>query len=409
MIRWIVWIVLSCILCGSTVVIIAAVSVIVKKPSLLPAADSPPPALENVGPPVDEQEAMQFGLQLEAAAAGRDKAALDRLAPMEALYNRAVSDMDTSRLSPDLRTAFVRRFTNEIGGLIAGDGSYKLVRVHTVDGRPRVFFRILNGKGGLNYHDILLARTATGQVVLEDVGVMTMGETLGKTMRRLTIDSLTAGQRGTRSERIQLMEKHAKELVDFHAKVREGKAGEAMVVYRRLPDVLRKDKDTQLIALGAALAISDEAHVREIEAYQQAHPDDPNLDLISLDLYLLTRQHKQSLKALAAIEKTVGGDPCVDAIRATVLAETGRFAEARTAAERAIREEPTLTEAYWARIAVAIGERDHPAALKWFKAIAEKRQVTLNFPAIVQSPESKPFARSPEFQELKAWYANRGR
>lgn len=378
-----------------------------KKP--FPASDSPVPAFAHAGAPVDEQEAMVFGLELETAVAERDRATVERLLALSDVLKRATSDLSEDKFFPDLRAAFAKRVSDELLALPTTKGSYKLLRVRTVNDRPRLLFRILTGTAAANYHDIALGRNEAGHVVLDDIDVMTMGEPLGQTMRRLAIDYLNARYGRGATDRDRLIGQHSKTILEFNTKVTDGKGADAMAAYRRLPPELRKDKGLQLIAITAARQVSDATYVELMDAYRRDHPDEPNCDLVTLDALFLTFRFEKAVDALDRLRTAVGGDAYLDAMKAAMLAELGRFEDARTTAERAVHDEPTLTEAYWARALIAIKEKDHAGTLAWLKKVVEDRHETLNFATMVRDRKNAAFCASPQFQELRQWYQNRGR
>lgn len=378
-----------------------------KKP--LPASDSPVPAFPHAGPPVDEQEAMLFGLELETAVADRDRAAVERLLNLPAVFDRATADLGDDKFFPELRAAVAKRVTDELLALPRANGSYKLLRVRTADGRPRLLFRVLTAGAAVNYHDIALGRTEAGRVALDDLDVMTVGEPLGRTVRRLAIDYLNTRHNRGATDRDKLVGQNAKTIQEFTTKANDGKAGEAIAAYRRLPAELRKDKGLQLIAVTAARQVNDATYVELMDAYRRDHPDEPNVDLVTLDAFFLSGRHAQAVDAIEAVAKAVGGDPYLDATKAAMLAELDRFDEARALAERAVHDEPALTPAYWARVAVAVKEKDHAGTLAWLKKVVEDRHEPLNFTTMVRDRKNAAFCASPQYQDLRAWYLNRGK
>src|SRR4029079_18330051 len=110
----------------------------------------------------------------------------------------------------------------------------------------------------------------------------------------------------------------------------------AIAAYKSLPEKMRTNRTVMLHYVQAALHDSDAEYIRAIEAFHGQFPDDPAVKVHNVDYFRMTRQHVPAVDAIEYAEKTVGGDPCLKALRAVELAKGWRFPEARAAAERAI-------------------------------------------------------------------------
>jgi hypothetical protein len=162
----------------------------------LPDPASPAPAMQDAGPPPTEAEAKEFADRMTQAVQARDAAAIDQLVREEDLIERIISDLG---LSTRQRQAALRGMAKSLpqAGMgqqilrwINGDGSYNLLRIRAVDGRPRPLFRLIGSDGGFTYHEYILARHKDGQVAAEDMYIYLSAEPLSQTMRRILIPAV---------------------------------------------------------------------------------------------------------------------------------------------------------------------------------------------------------------------------
>jgi thioredoxin-like negative regulator of GroEL len=371
---------------------------------------SPAPAV-NFGPPVTEAECLEFGKKLEAAIAAKDKDAALRLMRIEDLMQRSLSDLD---IPPGPRNAMMQGFrkagTGQVTDILIDamdkGGHYRFLRVQTVDGRLRALMRLFHPEQGVNYHGITLARFPDGQIASEDMHIMVSGEMLSQTFRRLILPFVAEQNRGL-LERLggaeRLYTKHMGDIQALTAAARAGKAKEAMTIYSRLPPELLKDKSLHLIALNATRQGDEADYTALLESYRRNHPNDPSIDIMSIDYFIMKKQYDEALQCLRRADRAIGGDPYLLMMQGTVLADAGKLGEAKAALEEAIAQEPTLENAYWSRVTVALKAKDHADAMAWLKKVVEKCNVTLDEEAMKKIDEYAEFVKSPQFKEVLDW------
>jgi len=94
-------------------------------------------------------------------------------------------------------------------------------------------------------------------------------------------------------------------------------------------------------------------------------------------------------------------------MRGTLLAEAGRTGEARAVLEKAISQEPRLVKAYWARIQLALQEKNHDDTITWLKRIVVSFDAAITVERMKMSAEYAAFVASPQFTEFREWYKAR--
>jgi tetratricopeptide (TPR) repeat protein len=374
--------------------------------------------LEGVGAaperPATEDECRAFGAELEAAVVAGDQARTAELFALARPFYKAVSDFEgppeyhaelrrhaeqdarTNPLVPDLLEA-VRR-----------GGQLKLLRVHTVDGRPRALVRYIGPGGSVDYLDFLPVRRTDGRVVSEDFFAAANGELASQTDRRLQLQVAAEqgqGPPGHRPSAARLWVPHIPRINAMRQAVVGHRYAQAVAIYQALPAEIRADRSMCLRYLWAADGVSDTEFLVALEGFRRRFPGDPALLFQDVDYYRLMRDFDGALRAIDKAEKAIGGDPYLNALRAKLLVKAWRHKEARAAADKAIAEEPGLTHGYWGRIAVALAETHHADTLKWLQRLVEKTGQAVG--ELRDDPDFVVFVRSPEFREWLKWYAGR--
>jgi tetratricopeptide (TPR) repeat protein len=382
------------------------------KSAAVPAVSPAPPVTE--GTPASEAETKEFAAQVDAAAAAKDLAKLSTLLNLEDLLIRATSDLP---IPAGQRASFDQQFRraaqqNPIAGQVhkelESEGTYKLLRVRTVDGRPRALFRLISSETGTNYHDFLLTRRPDGAVRIEDIYIVGTGEQLSQSMRRLLVPLVAEMNRGLLAD-LRGADKtflnNGPKLQSFRTAVRDDRAKEAIAIYQSFPAELREHKVIVLLYMKAAMKAGNDEYLTALETFRRLFPTDPAVDLLSIDYFILKKQYDDALKGVERAYKAVGGDPSLRAIEANILAEAGRFKAARAAAERGIAEEPDLAEIYWSRLSVALKEKNHADTLAWLKKIVEKCRVEIG--NLTKADDYAAFVKSPQHAEWLKWYEGR--
>ena len=120
-------------------------------------------------------------------------------------------------------------------------------------------------------------------------------------------------------------------------RIKAGEYQEALDVYRSLPEHLQKEKLVLITRIQAARRLKGKPYDEAVIAYRKTFPNEPNLDLIMIYAY---HEHKLFDKVLASIDgldRTVGGDPFLDVLRADAYFEKGDLAAAKHCARKSDR------------------------------------------------------------------------
>jgi tetratricopeptide (TPR) repeat protein len=389
----------------------AIVAVSCNKKSALPSPETPAPPMQPFGPPPTEEEAKQFAQKLEEAVRAHDVSTVEQLLRTRDLVQRSVSDLGLSEqeLRDVMRGADIGIKESSLGERIvrqvSAGGSFKLLRVHVVDGRPRALFRLILSTKAVNYHDFVVARYADGAIAMEDVYVFTGGEMLSQAMRRIMIPFVAEmrGGKGLNDADADYI-KHLSTFIALADAAQHGQLGEASRLMHQLPQKLQDNKTIMLVYLSALARQADNQeaeYVRLMERFRELYPNDACVDFISIDYFTLKKDYDAVLKAVERVNENVGGDPHLLALKAIALIEAKRYDEALKKVEAALKEEPDLETAHWARITLSLREKKHAETLAGLKKFVEVCDAKVN----ISSIQYDDFRKSPQYREWEKWYA----
>jgi len=236
--------------------------------------DSPAPGVKNAGPTPMDREAQRFAAAMSRAIENRDTAAFDKLLRMRDLLARIVSDIGLSALERD---AFVKGASNTPAGKAGfgarivqttqDGGSYRFLRVHTIDGRPRVLFRMLGAGGEVNYHDYVLVRYPDGEVAAEDIFIFMTAETFTQMIRRMIIPALKLGQgigggAGFDPQHLDAI----RAFRNITQATQTGEFTKAVAEYRKLPKKWQQDKTALVFYMQALGRMGPESDAEFLRA-----------------------------------------------------------------------------------------------------------------------------------------------
>jgi tetratricopeptide (TPR) repeat protein len=284
------------------------------------------------------------------------------------------------------------------------DGSYEFVRVHEIDGRQQILFRLLNTEG-VNYHDLILIRDPAGRTQAVDVYVYLSGELFSTTIRRM-IRRLTAENKRSIFQKLFAVQQDSLEDIDklyrMAQSLQQRKPAEALEVYATASEEAQHDKTFLIARYQAATMLPDEAgSYREIEAtvglFRQKHPQDPALDFLAIDEHVVRNEYDRALQAVDRLDRAVGGDAYLHEIRAGILCQAGKPDLAAEQFELAIAGLPHRESAYFGLITLSLYQEDYGNVLKALKRLDQA--IELEWNDLHDVPAYAGFVASPYFKQ----------
>ena len=381
-----------------------------QKPQPVPAPKSDVHDAVNLGP-VTEEEALQFARDLEQAAR---ECAGDKVESLLRTWEFNLRLIDNLSLEEEDRKEFEQIFTGRpnnrgMGGGVLREmengGSYKLLRIHEVNGRWRAFFRLLGSDDSINYHDYSLLRYSDGKIGMEDVYLLADGEMMSEANRRLAISKCVKPIRGkilTETEKEYAA--HSSTISAMIAAVLSKDFDRATVNYRKLPTSLQNDKTVMLIWMkGLSRGVEEMEYIAAMNKFRSLYPNDACIDFWLIDYYTVKKEFDSAMNAIDRVDKFVGGDPHLAVMRANLFVDSNRFDEARRLIDQALKQEPDLVSAHWSRITLSLRRKHHAETLEWLKKIVQT--CGEDIADLTEVPDYADFVKSPQHAEWLKWYA----
>jgi tetratricopeptide (TPR) repeat protein len=364
---------------------------------------APNPATVAGAVPTDA-EAAAFAEEFVQIVGRSDANGMNRMIDWELLLNTATANVDVPEKSRQefiqgaLQSITSNSYAQQVAKAIMEGGALSLIRIHDVDGEKRALFRMTHPDTGLNYHDFVLAKVDGENVRAVDIYVFVSSEKMSATMRRLYLTA-AAGLNRSLIEKLRGVEndfvKHSEKFQSMSQNLQNGNHQAVINLYDSLPASLKKEKVTMLMRLQAASNLGDDLYIQTINDFRQAHPNDPTLDLISTDRYILAEEFDEALGCIDRLDDIVE-DPYLNALRSQLLVAKGDLAAARKAAEQAVNDLPEFVDAYWAMIAVTLEERDFDETVRWMTEMEKKFQ--LAWSDLTTLPEYAEFTKSAAYR-----------
>lgn len=268
---------------------------------------------------ISEAEALEVGNRFVSAVKSGDLSTCDRIFNIENVINSIALEVQMSeRDKRSFLTGFRAQpsLAQQVHLATQQGGSYTLLRALKRDGQSRVIIRLDSEQGGFNYHELMLDRAPSNEVIVSDVYLLSLGEAFGDTIRRVVImmvasqnQSLLARLSGSRRQ----MAQHAKTLAQI-TRLSKVSPHQTLAEMKKLPIELQQEKTLMLIKLTAASQVGDAEHQATFEEFRRLFPNDPSLDLHSIDYHITRNETDQAIAAIKRLLLYIGGDAMLEAL-----------------------------------------------------------------------------------------------
>lgn len=355
------------------------------------------------GEEITSGEYYEAALRIEAAAESRDEEAFANFFDMRAIADSALRGID---FSAKTRSDFIRGFTAQSIGVrimaeMKDQGSYRFLRLRRRRGQYYALFRIVTPGAGMNYHELHLVKQPTGEIRVVDFYVAVTGEMLSQTVRRAALPLAAQENRNVLQKLLKVENEYTKNLpavLEMQQSIAQGNPQRTLTLYRTLPASMQEDKIFLLMRYRAASDLQDEAEqTATFNDCQRLFPGDPCLDLLQVDVLLAAGKIDDMLACIDRIDRSVGGDTYLDALRAGGLSQANRWDEAEAFARRAAKDPQAIIDAHWIFIGIKLARQDHPGTLQCLLEV--ERRYGIEFQDLMNFPEYAHFVQSPEYQQ----------
>ncbi len=363
---------------------------------------------QDAAPPPSDAECQKLAALFERHVRDGETDQATQLIDWDAILKKATAGFGEGADVAQARTDFIRGVLDtarESGGLasqvsaaVEQGGSYRLLRIHRVNGDPRALFRLLlPDSGGVNYYDLTFSRDASGRLRISDVHLALSGEFLSDTLRRAWLPVVAKVAGVTLQERDAVYIRHLDDLQKMVAEAGQEHVTEALAIFHSLPPALQADKNILLIRLQAAHKVGDEEYSRAIADLERLFPRDATVDLLTIDGHLLRGHFEQALASVERLEKSIGGDPYLHVLRAGIHYQAGDLPAAESAARQAIAGEPTLEDAYWQVATFSLDTKKFDTTVEMLDLLQKRFAVELE--DLTKVPEYAEFVKSPQYRK----------
>ena len=175
----------------------------------------------------------------------------------------------------------------------------------------------------------------------------------------------------------------------------QDKPKDALAVLRQLLPGTRKQKLVLMMFVRASQHADEEEYAAVLENFQRLFPDDPSMELLSIDAFALRRDFPGAMKAVNRLDQSVGGDPYLEIFRADLRVAQDDLKGAQHFARRAIEREPSLVQGYRTLLGYSLQAREYNDALA--RLIEIDRKFHLPVKDLSQDPEYAGFVESPAY------------
>lgn len=354
-----------------------------------------------------EASGQAFAKSLESTIAVGDPSVFKSGFDCQTALDRALAPIDSPK---QMKEEFSKgaaqgcgSFGDQIAALATQGGSYKLLRVRSVDGGPRALFRLI-ANDAVNYHDLVL-EDARGKTRVVDIHVYLTGELFSETIRRTYVTALASDASlmsklsGEESDFV----KHLPKIREMQTRREQKDFAGALKSYYELPPSLQKDRNMLFERFTSASEVGGKEYDKALAAFRRHYPNDKGLDLVMVDGFFLRKQYDQAIAAIDRVDKAVGGDPYLKVLRANVYLEKKEQAKSVALLSDAVKEEPGLSQAWFGLLNLAVLEKNHKETTRLLTQI-ETNFPLIRFTQIETTPEFGDYVKSADY---KAWKKSR--
>jgi hypothetical protein len=353
---------------------------------------------------------VDFANALERGINAREGRVIDDHVDIDKLFERSTQGIPASQKFAEGFKKGMRgqgmQFGAQLVRFMDDSSTFKLLNLRTEKGRTRALYRSASDSG-LNYIDFDLARNAKGEAVIIDIYPYMAGEYSSETLRRIYLAGVAEVEQGLLDKLMgkeQEFLKNMPKMTQMGRLIQERKHQEALDMYGQMAPSMQKHKSVMLMRLMASMQVGEAEYQKSIDDLEKTFPGDPSLDLISIDGHVMRKDYAAALRSLDRLDARVK-DPYLQFMRASVVLgkeNNEGVAEAKKYLQLAIKEDVTLTQAWWALISLALQEKQYAETARLLTAIERDAGVELaDLNGIV---EYEGFVKSAEG---KAWIKKR--
>lgn len=344
------------------------------------------------------EDAVEHGWRDEAFA----------LFDLDALLERASKSVPaTNKVEKHFRDGASAAWTSDAGvvgvalATVASGGRLRWLHVAERDGESAAVFRLERADATApEYVELVLAPRGEKAAIAVDVRTSSDGVAHSRVLRRWLL-ALVADAGRTLPSRIagedRAFAQAGRTFESIDRAFEGGRNADALAAWSTLPEELRLDPSVVLARLRAAFAAGTTAFDQALGEVRAAGRTDAGTELLAIDVAMATNRPSLALEALDNLARVAPKDAYLDALRGSILRELGHGDEARAACRLALETDPTLADAYWTLLGLAIENERYEEAASLITRMDRHFEIdwreVASSPSYAQFLESKPGAR----------------
>lgn len=312
--------------------------------------------------PLTKEEVHDFAKKIEISIDKREPGMLNEAVDEKILSKKIGigSGINSKSMQAGLKKGMA--IGNKIVESISSKGTYSLIKEYEKDKVHHIIFRLYDN-GMLNYHDFELARSK-GQPKIADVYIYMTGEDLSETLKNLFAQFKDNAEDSWFSR-----------LPNIRTLLNKGKHQEALAIYNNIPEEAKKARVFQITHIDICSGLSDEQYEKAIAEYETLYPNEPNMQLLMIDGYILRKDYAKALHAVNELDKMIDKDPLLDFYRAVCYKLMGDYAKKTECLERLVKNIPDMEEGILELIADYLAKEEFEKA----KPLVDKYRNTSSF------------------------------
>lgn len=305
----------------------------------------------------DSSPTQNLATQIIDSLMQRDAKALESLFDIGGFAERTNLKVPAdSRAPADAFSSVINELCSAIMTLTSDGSKATLLRAHQVDGEDRLMIRIA-GEGGVAYLDFVVGQDSSKTI---DVYTTHAGELLSDRLAHRLLRAALA-----RANNDPKFLEEARTFADMSSALLQNDAKTVLELYEKL-DTFKRDRATQVMRLQAACSIADAAMLDQVSGeYLKAYPDDISGSFLMIDGYTVLEQYDKAMASVDVIDKSVGGDPYLEFLRANLYVLMKDDASAKKHLEAGLSVEPQLEELANRMADFAITEANNAEIKRW--------------------------------------------
>lgn len=294
---------------------------------------------------------------------------------------------------------------------IAQGSTVTLLGVRRIDHQDRAVFRLAGPTGAFNYIEWVLQTSPNGKVEADDIYTAITGSLTSESGRPIYA-GVVARQNRSFWQKVtgagnNTLSAHLSAIERMGVDIKTGRYKDILATWKALPKKARRAKLPMWYRAVAAEKLQAQNPARfatALREFRKAYPNDPALDLLSLDALVSAGKYQKVIAALQRINAAVGGDPFLNMLSAAFEFKDHRpkaLAQGQIYINEAMRAAPHNRQFYIFAITVALARSDYNRVTRLL--LLGQKRFHIKWKNLKTVPAYAKYVKSPAYQRfLKA-------